>query len=388
MVREPLKWWARRVAATALVVALVATAVPAYAVPGSAIDVKVTKGTAAFREQLIGKQAEVDALDAKLADLDIQAEIATEELNKATVQLGQTTAQVDAAQNDLNNTRAALVIQDAILAKRVAAIYRDGDLTAFSVLLDSKSLGDFIGRVKFLNTVGLSDANRAAGLKSQKELMEAQLLQLQNAQAKAQELSFELKAREGEVRLRIAEQQELLDSAQADARALRDAEDATRQVQQDGLLQQVLSGANKAGIVATPGSPVETALAYHGVPYLWGGATPSAFDCSGLVLYVFEQHGVVLLHYSGYQILEGEKIPVSQIQPNDVVFFGSPVHHVGIYVGGGYFIHAPKRNDFVKISTLADRSDIAGVRRYPWVTRTAPIKGAQTSTDAALGGLR
>ncbi len=106
------------------------------------------------------------------------------------------------------------------------------------------------------------------------------------------------------------------------------------------------------------------------------------------MLYVFAQHGVKLPHYSGYQFLRGEKIPVSQIQPNDVVFFGSPVHHVGIYVGGGYFIHAPKRNDFVKISKLAERSDIAGVRRYPWVTRTEPIKGAQTSTSSALDAVR
>lgn len=383
MVKGSLTSWARRVAMTAIVVALVATVVPAYAVPSSA-----TKGTAAFRKQLAGKQAQVDALETKLTGLDNQAEIATEELNKAAVQLEQTNAQVDAAQNDLNNTRAALVIQDEILAKRVAAIYRDGNLTAFSVLLDSKSVGDFIGRVKFLNTIGLSDASKAAGLEAQNRLMETQFQELQAAQAKAQELSFELKAREGEVKLRIAEQQLLLDSAEADIADLMAAEAAKRQGQQEALLQQVLSGSDKAGIVATPGSPVETALAYHGVPYLWGGATPAAFDCSGLVLYVFEQHGVTLPHYSGFQFLQGEKIPVSQIQPNDVVFFGSPVHHVGIYIGGGYFIHAPKRNDFVKISKLADRSDIAGVRRYPWVLRTAPIKGAQSSTGAALGGVR
>jgi cell wall-associated NlpC family hydrolase len=378
MVREPLTRWTRLLAVTSLLVALVATAVPAYAVPASS----------SFNKELSAKQAEIDALEVKLDELDNQAEIAAEEYNLATLQLQQTTAQVDAAQNDLNNTRAALVIQDDILSNRIANIYRDGNLTAFEVLLDSKSVGDFIGRVKFLNTITSSDANKAAGLKAQKDLGEAQLKQLQSAQAQAQELSFELKAREGEVQLRIDEQQALLDSVQKDIREIMDAEAAKRSDQQGILLQQVLSGANKSGIVATPGSPVETALAYHGVPYLWGGASPSAFDCSGLILYVFAQHGVELPHYSGYQFLQGEKIPVSQIQPNDVVFFGSPVHHVGMYIGGGYFIHAPKRNDFVKISKLADRSDIAGVRRYPWVTRIEPIKGAQTSTGSALNAVR
>jgi cell wall-associated NlpC family hydrolase len=381
MAKEPLTRWARRIALAAATVAMVATVFPAYAAPGAT-------GTPAFRKELFAKQAQVDAVNAKLDDLDRESEIASEEFNKASVQLEQTTADLDAAQNDLNNTRAALVVQDEILAKRLANIYRDGNLTAFEVLLDSKSVGDFIGRVKFLNTLSTSDANKAAGLKSQKILMEAQFKELQAAQARAQELSFELKAREVEVDLRIAEQQSILDAVEADVRSLIDAEAAKRDGQQSVLLQQVLSGASKTGIVATPGSPVETALAYHGVPYLWGGATPSAFDCSGLVLYVFGQHGVQLPHYSGFQFLQGEKIPVSQIQPNDVVFFGSPVHHVGIYVGGGYFIHAPKRNDFVKITKLAERNDIAGVRRYPWVARTAPIKGAQSSTGSALNAVR
>jgi peptidoglycan DL-endopeptidase CwlO len=377
MVREPLTRWTRLLAAAALVVALVATVVPAYAVPSSGINVKVTKGTAAFRKKLAEKQAEVDALNAKLDELSNQAEIAAEEFNKASVELTSTTARVDAAQNDLNNTRASLVIQDEILSKRVASIYRDGNITSFEVLLGSKSVGDFIGRVKFLNTIGVADANKAAGLKAQNELMETQLLQLQAAQSEAQQLAFELKAREGEVRLRTAEQKDLLESAKSDIRDLIDEEAAKRNGQQTVLLRQVLSGASKAGIVATPGTPVETALAYHGIPYVWGGATPSGFDCSGLILYVFAQHGVTLPHYSGYQFLRGEKIPLSQIQPNDVVFFGSPVHHVGMYVGGGYFLHAPRTGDVVKLTKLSTRGDIAGIRRYPWTTRTLPIKGVR-----------
>ena len=377
MVREPLTRWTRLLAATAFLVALVAAVVPAYAVPDSGINGPVTKGTEAFRKELISKQTEVDALNTKLDELVRQAEIASEEYNKASLDLTSTTVKLDTAQNDLNNTHAALVIQDAILSKRVAAIYRDGNLTGFEVLLDSKSVGDFIGRVKFLNTIGLSDANKAAGLKAQNQLMEEQLAELQSAQAQAQQLAFELKAREGEVRLRTAEQQELLDSAKADVRELIDDQASKREGEQKVLLQQVLTGASKAGIAATPGSPVETALAYHGIPYVWGGALPSGFDCSGLILYVFNQHGVELPHYSGYQFLRGEKIPLSQIQPNDVVFFGSPVHHVGMYVGGGYFIHAPRTGDVVKLTKLSTRSDIAGVRRYPWTTRILPIKGVR-----------
>lgn len=149
-------------------------------------------------------------------------------------------------------------------------------------------------------------------------------------------------------------------------------------------MREILSGANKAGIEVVPGSPVETALAYHGIPYLWGGATPSGFDCSGLVMYVFAQHGVSLPHYSRAQFALGEKIAPSALQPGDVVFFGSPVYHVGIYVGAGYFLHAPRTGDFVKLSKLADRTDYAGARRYDWSYRTGAIQGVSSDPLDAL----
>ncbi len=387
MVKGPLKSWARLAALAGITVAIVAAAGSAYAAPSS--TTAATIPSSAFQSQLSAKQTQVDALNAKLDALDTQAEIATEQYNQASVELTRATTAANLAQTDLNNTRAALALQESILGNRAASIYRDGNLQAFELLLGSKSVGDFVGRMKFINTVSSNDANIAGGLRAQKNIMESQLAQLQQTQAQAQTLEFELKAREVEVQLRIADGQKLLDNAQADVRALQGQEAARSLSQSKILLRQALSGANKAGIVVTPGSPVETALAYAGIPYVWGGATPQGgFDCSGLVMYVFAQHGVFLPHYSGFQFLQGEKIPLSQIQPNDVVFFGSPVHHVGIYAGGGYFIEAPHTGDVVKIAQLGARSDIAGVRRYPWATRTAPILGAQTSTGSALRTVR
>ena len=149
----------------------------------------------------------------------------------------------------------------------------------------------------------------------------------------------------------------------------------------------MLSGASKAGIVVEPGSPVETALAYHGVPYLWAGATPSGFDCSGLILYVYKQHGVTLPHYSGSQFLLGEKVAYADLQPGDVVFFGSPIHHVGMYIGGGYFLHAPRTGDFVKITKLADAQRLR--RRPPLpvgVPRRRPAQGRDHHGQGAHQG--
>ena len=361
------------------------SAATAKTAAASAVSTPVDAKTQTFRDQLAAKQAAVDALKSQLASMDAQAEISDQQYDAALDQLNQLNSRVKAAQADLDSAQAAYTLQSDILGKRATSLYKEGSLSSVEVLLDSKSVGDFIARVKFLNTIGLADASSASSLKAQKDQMQAQLVALKNSQAQAASLEFEMKARKIEIGLQIADRQATMAGAESDLLTLLSGQAAVRQTQESALLKDVLSGANKAGIIVEPGSPVETALAYHGVPYLWGGATPAGFDCSGLVMYVFAQHGVVLPHYSGSQFEIGTPIDVAAIQPNDVVFFGNPVHHVGLYCGGGYFIEAPHTGDFVKIAKLSDwNGQIAGVRRYPWVPRIGAPKGAVSSVSSAL----
>jgi len=96
---------------------------------------------------------------------------------------------------------------------------------------------------------------------------------------------------------------------------------------------------------------VAIAEQYLGVPYVWGGASPSGFDCSGLVMYVYGQLGVSLPHNAAAQYASTTPIPVGDLQPGDLVFFYG-FGHVGIYVGNGNFIHAPHSGTRVRIETL------------------------------------
>jgi cell wall-associated NlpC family hydrolase len=82
------------------------------------------------------------------------------------------------------------------------------------------------------------------------------------------------------------------------------------------------------------------ALSRRGAPYVWGAAGPSAFDCSGLVMWAYQQAGIHLDHYTGLQWNEGEHISRSQLQPGDLVFFFSDISHVGLYIGGGLMVDA------------------------------------------------
>jgi cell wall-associated NlpC family hydrolase len=97
---------------------------------------------------------------------------------------------------------------------------------------------------------------------------------------------------------------------------------------------------------------VAIAERYLGVPYVWGGASPSGFDCSGLVMYVYAQLGVHLPHFAAAQYRDGRHVRMDHLRRGDLVFFDS-LDHVGIYIGGGRFIHAPHTGDHVRISGLS-----------------------------------
>ena len=117
------------------------------------------------------------------------------------------------------------------------------------------------------------------------------------------------------------------------------------------LARDILPPTNTLG-----GQAVALAYRYLGVPYVWGGESPSGFDCSGLTMYVYGQLGIKLGHYTGFQYYAGLRVPRDQLEPGDLVFFhansaGVPGHE-GMYIGNGSFIHAPHTGDVVRISSL------------------------------------
>lgn len=131
---------------------------------------------------------------------------------------------------------------------------------------------------------------------------------------------------------------------------------------------------NSANYIGTPtpnkaNAIVATAKKYIGVPYVWGGTSPSGFDCSGLVQYVFRQHGIVLNRTCVTQYQQGTYVSKSNLQPGDLVFFqntyAAGISHVGIYIGNGQFIHASSSKG-VMVSDLSNSywsSHYYGARR-------------------------
>jgi cell wall-associated NlpC family hydrolase len=99
-----------------------------------------------------------------------------------------------------------------------------------------------------------------------------------------------------------------------------------------------------------------------GKNYVWAAEGPNTFDCSGLTLYAWKQAGHTLRHYTKWQYQDTKRVSRADLKPGDLVFFYSDLHHVGIYVGGGWMVHAPTSGDKVRMKKI-DSGPIAGYGR-------------------------
>jgi cell wall-associated NlpC family hydrolase len=208
--------------------------------------------------------------------------------------------------------------------------------------------------------------------------VETRRARLQDAQAAQTQVVAQKAAEKRSIESSIAKQQQLLASVKDEivrlqaAEAARQAElaaeararlQAQQQAAAAAAAQQLATPATTPDYIPDPvydpnlpaaryGGAVGIALQYLGVPYVWGGSSPSTgFDCSGFVMFVFSQLGVSLPHNAAAQYAYGVPVPRDQLAPGDLVFFDG-LGHVGIYIGGGQFVHAPHTGDVVKISSL------------------------------------
>lgn len=316
-------------------------------------------------ENLINqKKTELQSVDEEIENMQNQLEIATENWKEAQDRLKSARTRQTEIRLKATQVQAELKSKQDIFLKRIKILYKEGELHYLSIILNSEDLSDFFSRLYYIILITKSDSNLIKSIKSKKIELEKIQEQLNQIIEEEQRALYELEVRKLAI---IAEQQRLENykktlSVQTQV-LLAQLEELTKQ--QQSLYRSYYTLIPEAfEIKVEPGSVVETALKFLGVPYVWGGEDPkTGFDCSGLVRYVYLQHGIELPHYSGYQFKYGKPVSKEELQPGDLVFFGNPIHHVGIYIGNGYFIHAPKTGDFVKITPLSSRSDYAGARR-------------------------
>lgn len=357
------KHYRTRIAAAIISIALLATSTPAFAVPATTTNPAPTPAS-----KLAEKQREAQRIENEISILDQQVEIIVEQYNAAHETLLDTQNKLKTTAIDFKDVEVRYQTQKEVFDIRLQALYRNSKFGGLELVLASDSISDLVKRVEFIRKMADRDASILSETRSQREQIEQVRESLSQLKIQQAQLERDLKAKQASIEGQLAQRQQLLASVNADIRAILDTQAAQRNADESALLASIFNGTSGIGYTPKVGSAVWDALKQRGVPYVWGGATPRGFDCSGLVMWVYARHGVSLPHYSRDQSQMGRPVPATQLQPADLVFFGSPVHHVGMYIGGGYFIHAPRTGDVVKISKLSEgyySANYAGARRFP-----------------------
>jgi cell wall-associated NlpC family hydrolase len=333
------------------------------------------------------KQAEAQSVMAQITQLDGSLERAVEAYNLANVKLAHIRHDLSENTTALVTAKKSLKQAQNQLSARLVDIYTSGDNQAgLAVLLGASSLDDALGRMDAESRVSDQDTLVLGQVaKFRREVQHRQRF-LQHAHAEQVQVVAQRNAARASVESQLGQRKQLLSSIQGEIAHLQ-AQEAARQAELKRELEQRLAtqqvATRQAALVPTVsvspptssappsvapppthGGVVGIAMQYLGTPYVWGGASPGGFDCSGFVMYVYAQVGVSLPHSSYAQYGMGSPVSRSDLQPGDLVFFDG-LGHVGIYVGGGSFIHAPHTGDVVKISSLSGwyASTYVGARR-------------------------
>jgi cell wall-associated NlpC family hydrolase len=314
----------------------------------------VLPASVALASPVSDKKAEAVRIEAQVSALDSKAEAATEDYDQARIAYDALHAKVVKVQTSLASINARTDVLQTSLDVRVDAMYRSGPLGFLDVLLGSATFDDFAATWDFLNEQNKEEAATVASLKVLHVAQAAAEADLKTAEAGAKKVYDTMAARRSEILAADAKAKALLKGVQAEVAALQAADNARRGADAKA------AGGGGGGTGWNWGDParaprsgvVQIALKYLGRPYRWAASGPGSFDCSGFTMFVYAQVGVHLPHSSAMQIHCGARVSRANLQPGDLLFFYSPIHHVAIYIGNGKMVHAPHTGDVVSIDPV------------------------------------
>ena len=306
------------------------------------------------------KKAQATQIAAQVSALNTKMEFAVEAYDAASQKLATVQGQIQRNQQQLSIARYNLLVARQQLTQRIVSMYKQNKASVLDVLLSTRSFDNLVTEVNAMRQVGQSDSATVSTIQALKKQVserrvallaegrQAKTLVAQRASTK-QQIYSDLQSRQTMLRgvqKQIANMQAAA-AAAAKAAAERAAAAAKAAAASQAAPQVQSGGGGGGGSTSTAGahgSVVAYAQQELGVPYVWGGASPSGFDCSGLAMWCYAQVGISLPHNAAMQYASITHIAHGSEQPGDLVFFGSSaagIHHVGIYVGGGSMIDAP-----------------------------------------------
>ncbi len=294
-----------------------------------------------------------------------------ESYNTAQVELDGIVAAQKVNEKRLKIARSNLGAAQGSLESRLVELYQNGSPDLVEILLGSSSLDEILAGIETANRVSDQDTQILDEVRRFRTEIKQREKELENARSRQEQVVAERAARRDEIETRMGEREALLSSIR-DQIAQLEAEERARQRRIEAAARARLAAPSVETTDSRTGAPpsqyggvVGIAMQYLGIPYRYGGESPSTgFDCSGFTMYVFSRVGVSIPRTVSTQYGVGVPVSRSELQAGDLVFFNG-LGHVGIYIGGNQFIHSPHTGDVVKISSITGyySSGWVGARR-------------------------
>jgi peptidoglycan DL-endopeptidase CwlO len=316
----------------------------AIAVTAAAIILPSDLGSAATQ----APPPSLQQLVAQARDLSNQINTLSDQYDGLRIQLAQARAVARTATTTAARDQAALSTEDAQVGRLAAQGYMNSSVDPILQLMTSTDPQMLVSRAAIMQQLELENGAEVRALATAENTA---VRAKETAEQQASVVTGLVKEMQGKTAAIQGKIDVLNGAAYKQAMAI---------FSQTGQYPMInIPGGNTVGVEA-----LRAALTRIGDPYVWGAAGPDAFDCSGLVVWAYEQVGIQLEHYTGDLWDEGEHISRDQLEPGDLVFFYADISHVGIYVGDGMMVDAPTFGQPVEIQPV-DEDPLVGVGEVP-----------------------
>lgn len=344
-----------------------------------------------IKELMDELQKEINEVDIIIEKYDHKRSVLDGEIEKNNKEIEKIDSRIQELQNKEKGLKEELEIKRELFKRQVKFLYSNGLLGKIEMIFSAESFEAFMGNLNFMNK--LTKKNKELYDEIQRDLKEVDQVraELKEERVAIEEINEGIIAKRDEINKLRADQQVIIDKLD-EQKAEYKKEIAKYNLQIEYAEYEITKSNNQIEkIKALAASKKESreskgeksgvsgeeiiaaACEFLGQPYYYGGTRPydgsygSGFDCSGLVQYVYAKYGIVTGRTTYNQIdhPNGTNVKRSELQPGDLIFFGSwdDPHHVGLYVGDNKYIHAPRTGDVIKISPLT-RRDYVVARRF------------------------